>query len=109
MGRYSFNSQLLGFGTESFVGQNVFNSDQSEISLAVNDAVQFWYFQGRANYNWDDIKSNWENPLALDFSQIVWKSTTKFGLGASIRNSTNIKGTVVVAFYYPIGNIVLED
>lgn len=98
----------LDLATENFVGQNVFNSDHSQLSLAVNDALQYWYSAGLATYNWDDLKTNWDNPLALDFSQIVWKSTRKLGLGASNRKYPVQKGSLVVAFYFPMGNIVLE-
>lgn len=93
--------------TESFIGQNVYNSDQTDFKLAINDAVQFWYTEGLANYNWENVKENWNNPLALDFSQLVWKATTKLGIGAANKDSEI--GTVIVTFYYPMGNIVLED
>jgi hypothetical protein len=95
--------------SEPTLGQNIYISNEIDSTSAVNDAVQFWYNVGLSSYNWRDVKANWNDSVSLDFSQVVWKSTKKLGLGVSKMKSDSHVGSVVVAFYFPWGNVVLED
>jgi len=97
---------------EPSLGQNVYRSSANSSKAAVKDAIQFWYSAGLSLYNWEDVKSNWDNSLALDFSQIVWKASKEIGISTSplAANGSNAdSGFFVVAFYSPQGNVVQED
>lgn len=87
-------------------GQNVFLAEVSNLTAAVNDAVQNWYYKGRAEYCWEDATENWGNSLILAFSQVVWKNSKHFGIGAATLKSRN--ATAVIALYDPSGNIIID-
>ncbi|CAL8148426.1 unnamed protein product [Orchesella dallaii] len=92
---------------EQRYGQNIFMARTGNLKSAVNDAIQNWYKDGRTEYCWEDVTENWENSLALDFSQVVWKNTKFLGIGATTTR-TNSNKTVVIALYDPSGNIVID-
>lgn len=103
--KISINSRL-DMAPDLPFGQNVFLAQTSNLTAAVNDAVRNWYFDGLAEYCWEDVTENWSNSLSLEFSQIIWKESQFLGIGASVLKSGN--ETAVIAFYDPTGNIIIE-
>lgn len=65
---------------------------------AVKLAVAAWY-QGAYKYDWEEPSGQ------SAFTQLVWKSTTDVGIGVSQRGNQ----TVVVANYFPPGNIIVSN
>ena len=74
------------------------NSD-SDISAFVRRVIQAWYAQGR---NYDFRRQGLGSEEGNDFTQLIWKSTTKMGVGIA-RNPAKDRLYVVVQ-YSPPGN-----
>ncbi|CAG7722440.1 unnamed protein product [Allacma fusca] len=86
-------------------GQNIFRFSGFTLSSqeAVEKAIGQWY-AAKSVYNWNNPLSS-PNDANL-FSQLVWKNSTKLGIGYVTKKN----GNVVVAFYAPAGNILsLEE
>ncbi|CAL8082828.1 unnamed protein product [Orchesella dallaii] len=80
--------------------QNIYRILSSTVDAreAVRLAAAAWY-QGAYRYDW-------ENPSGQSaFTQVVWKSTTDLGIGVA----KNGNYTMVVANYWPPGNVVVEN
>jgi len=69
-------------------GGNVSNTD------AVIGAAKSWF----SSHSW----YNFTNPKPAGFSQMVWNATTQLGIGVAAGNDSS----VVVATYYPRGNVI---
>ncbi|XP_078362792.1 Golgi-associated plant pathogenesis-related protein 1-like isoform X1 [Oculina patagonica] len=85
-------------------GENLYEAwSSSQIDASCADAVQAWY---------DEIKDySFNNPGFSDatghFTQVVWKGTTKVGVGVATSSEPNEKGayiSIAVARYSPPGN-----
>lgn len=86
--------------SDRWYSQNLYRIKGNGIDAreAVRLAVAAWY-QGAYHYDW-------ENPSGQSaFTQVVWKSTTDLGIGVAQRGNQ----TVVVADYYPPGNVVVNN
>jgi len=79
------------------LGENILISDKILKSEEICDK---WYNEGQ-NYNYE--KNKFQKGTG-HFTQIVWKNTEKVGFG--IKNDKS--KMVVVAYYYPAGNIFGE-
>lgn len=76
-------------------GENLFEITGSEESFSaiLVRAVDLWY-KTMGEYDWNA-------PKATSFSQLVWKGTRELGVGVARSG----RRTVVVARYFPPGNI----
>jgi len=82
------------------LGENIANKwSSSGADYAGPDAVDQWYSE-EPKYDYNEAQ--W-NPNAGHFSQVVWNGSTEVGLGKS---KTKDGGCIVVANYYPAGNII---
>ncbi|MFD8493079.1 CAP family protein [Amycolatopsis sp. NPDC059657] len=84
-------------------GENLFwgSSGSESVERVARLAVDSWYGEGRGyNYAQDYTGSNG----ALHFTALVWKSSTRVGVGISQGRN----GTYVVVNFAPAGNVVGE-
>lgn len=78
-------------------GQNIFFCSEPDTPLEA--AVESWYMEvSEKSYAWRVHEAS-ALPEALQFTQLVWRSTTSVGMAASQ------DGRFLVANYFPAGNI----
>ncbi len=100
---HSSSSQRNGAGENLYVYYTTGPSIAAD-ALA-NQALKSWYDEG-VNYNYDKPGFS---PATGHFTQVVWKSSTQLGCGAS-KGTKTMNGKVFNAFYVvcqyaPAGNI----
>ncbi|ODN05184.1 Golgi-associated plant pathogenesis-related protein 1 [Orchesella cincta] len=86
--------------SDRWYSQNIYRIQSYTVDAreAVRLAVAAWY-QGAYRYDW-------ENPSGQSaFTQVVWKSTSDLGIGVARKGNL----TMVVADYWPPGNVVVEN
>ena len=86
---------------DEILGENIFISDKI---LDPEEICNEWYKEGE-NY---DYENNRFQKGKGHFTQLIWKNTKKVGFGFGIGIQNNKKKMVVVAYYYPSGNIFGE-
>ena len=84
------------------LGENIFWGSDAE-SYSVMDASKSWY-EEKMDYAYAPIGAS-ENKNVGHYTQMVWKGTREMGLGVAY---TKKGGIIVVASYYPAGNIIGE-
>jgi len=80
-------------------GENLARVGGRNQEEAVRNAVRMWYDE-EANYNYNHPGFGEDTK---HFTAVVWKSTTHLGIGAAWNPKTKL--WVVVANYYPAGNV----
>ena len=81
------------------LGENILISDKI---LEPEEICNKWYNEGQ-DYNYE--KNKFQKGTG-HFTQLVWKNTKKVGFGVGIKDDKS--KMVVVAYYYPAGNIFGE-
>lgn len=97
----SFTDGMLTDANNNTLGQNIgatFTLGHQDLSKNAKDTVDIWYSE-KINYNYEYPELN---TAAEHFSQMVWNNTQYVGFGIS---NTGPR-TIIVADYYPAGNIV---
>lgn len=84
--------------SDETVGENLYYLESDDGVYEANHIVDYWL--KKSNY---DLDSNEKPTRTNHFTQIVWKSSEKLGVGVSKAENGAV---YVVAFYYPRGNIV---
>eukprot|EP00794_Sanderia_malayensis_P019050 gene19050-20963_t len=82
-------------------GENV--AVRCRASFTVQEAINDWYKEV-CDSKYDFTEEG--NQGASHFSQLVWKSTTSFGVGKAFGNINGAPCIVIVAKYEPAGNIL---
>ncbi len=67
-------------------------------------ATQEWYTQ----YKWYDYARPGLDINTFCFTQVVWKSSNKIGFGIATGFKDNFTCVLIVANYYPRGNVIGE-
>lgn len=80
------------------MGENIFAGYKSDGSISGNHVVKLW-FDEIANY---DFKNNEFQPKTGHFTQVVWKSSKRLGVGKAIASNGFV---YVCANYDPAGNV----
>uniref|UniRef100_A0A0N5BB21 SCP domain-containing protein n=1 Tax=Strongyloides papillosus TaxID=174720 RepID=A0A0N5BB21_STREA len=88
-------AKYLYFNSKPFKGYGILHNALTHSDLT--KVVSNWY-SGRRFYSYN---LNYKIPMAKDFTQMVWKSSSFIGVGVGRR----AKYFYVVAFIYPKGNI----
>ncbi|EDO35288.1 predicted protein, partial [Nematostella vectensis] len=79
-------------------GENVAKITGTNFNKAGEEATSLWYAEGQ-NYSFSDPRLS---PKTDAFTQVVWKSSKKLGMGCARDLQTN--DLYVVALYDPMGN-----
>jgi len=83
-------------------GENIFASSYSSVYL---DAINAWYGE-KENYNYAD-NSCIPGEQCGHYTQLIWKSTERFGCGKAVYQTGTYEGwTVIVCQYDPPGNYI---
>ncbi|XP_030271976.1 Golgi-associated plant pathogenesis-related protein 1-like isoform X2 [Sparus aurata] len=83
-------------------GENVFTMSSSEtLTLTGKEAVESWYSEIK-DYDWGSPGFSGNTG---HFTQVVWKDSTKLGVGMA----TNGKKVFVVGQYRPAGNMAVKE
>merc|ERR1719500_1054433 len=92
-------------------GENLYRSCGVPISVASKVAVDAWYDEIR-QYNWSASEEEMLSvpaPGVCHFTQLVWKDSTKIGIGISSKRSRSGEELVYIAARYsPQGNFKTE-
>ncbi len=82
------------------LGENIFWGSSFE-SFSLLDACESWYVE-KNQYTYGTVgDANWHG--VGHYTQMVWKTTREVGVGVA---RTKSGGIIVVASYYPAGNMV---
>jgi len=79
-------------------GENIYWSSSPALSMKGDVPVEYWYHE-MSYFDW--AKMDFQKNTG-SFTQVVWKDSKQFG----IAKASGIKGTYVVAFYLPPGNVI---
>ncbi|XP_068722772.1 venom allergen 3-like [Montipora capricornis] len=85
-------------------GENLYYSCSSEDPGTTEDAVEAWYSEVCEPGYYFDRESN--SGGTLHFTQLVWKESTKLGIGLAESTKDGMKCAYVVARYEPAGNMM---
>lgn len=83
-------------------GENLYYSCSSQDPGTTEDAVEAWYNEVCEPGYYFDRESN--SGGTLHFTQLVWKESTKLGIGLAESRKDGMKCAYVVARYKPAGN-----
>ncbi|CAF1012692.1 unnamed protein product [Brachionus calyciflorus] len=92
------NQSKLVNSTDEEVGENLYYLESDDGTYDVHHIIDYWVQKSHI-----DLNSQEKPTRTSHFTQIVWKNSSKLGVGLSKAGNG---GIYVVAFYHPRGNIV---
>lgn len=97
------NKSKLQNSKDESVGENLYYFESDDGLYDAKHIVDYWIKKSKIDLNNPALPN-----MTSHFTQIVWKSSQKLGVGVSQANNG---GIYVVAFYFPRGNVVnyIED
>ncbi len=77
------------------------DGETPDLSAAVRRVIQGWYAQGR---NYDFTRQGYGSEVGNEFTQLVWKGTSRMGVGVGIGQAEGKHRLYVTILYSPPGN-----